>query len=100
MRDRSDVLAESPETNLDYNNGREREDTDPVIPRIRTRLRGISRGVQGSMARRPRARPWQQTLFIILAILAVISLILTSLITSAPPPPPTPTPFPLFLPTP
>jgi hypothetical protein len=52
------------------------------------------------MARRPRARPWQQTLFIILAILALISLILTSLITSAPPPPPTPTPFPLFLPTP
>ncbi|MER3469372.1 MAG: hypothetical protein C4314_05425, partial [Thermoflexus sp.] len=34
----------------------------------------------------------QQTIFVILAILAVLSLILTSLLTTAPPPPPTPTP--------
>lgn len=50
------------------------------------------------MPRRSPSRSWQQTLFIVLAILAVLSLILTSLLTAPPPPPPTPTPMGLFLP--
>ncbi|WP_322800458.1 hypothetical protein [Thermoflexus sp.] len=52
------------------------------------------------MPRRPSGYRWQQTVFIILAVLAVLSLILTSLLTTVPPPPPTPTPMRLFLPGP
>ncbi len=52
------------------------------------------------MSRRSPASRWQQTVFIILAILAVLSLILTSILTTVPPPPPTPTPMGLFLPGP
>jgi len=52
------------------------------------------------MPRRAPAHRWQQTVFIVLAILAVLSLILTSVLTAAPPPPPTPTPMGLFLPGP
>ncbi|MFN3928087.1 MAG: hypothetical protein ACK4OK_00425 [Thermoflexus sp.] len=50
------------------------------------------------MPRRSHSYRWRQTVFIILAILAVLSLILTSVLTSIPPPPPTPTPMELFLP--
>lgn len=50
------------------------------------------------MPRRSPSYRWQQIVFIILAILAVLSLILTSVLTSIPPPPPTPTPMELFLP--
>lgn len=50
------------------------------------------------MPRRSRGMSRQQTIFMILAILAVLSLILTSLLTTAPPPPPTPTPMGLPLP--
>ncbi|HXF69817.1 MAG TPA: hypothetical protein VNK89_08420 [Thermoflexus sp.] len=50
------------------------------------------------MPRRSSSYRWQQRIFIILAILAVLSLILTSVLTSSPPPPPTPTPMELFLP--
>ncbi len=52
------------------------------------------------MPRRSPSRSWQEKIFILLALLAVLSLILTSLLTTAPPPPPTPTPMGLFLPGP
>ncbi len=50
------------------------------------------------MPRRSPASRWPQRVFVILAILTVLSLILASLLTTAPPPPPTPTPMGLFLP--
>ncbi|MCS6964319.1 hypothetical protein [Thermoflexus sp.] len=47
------------------------------------------------MPRRSSTYRWQQTVFIVLAILAVLSLILTGILTTVPPPP-TPTPAEFF----